>query len=81
MGSIACFVIAAPYRGHGLARRLLDAACERLAARGLEWVEAYPSKAGKSPQGNYRGPLQMYLDAGFEPWRESERYTTVRKRL
>ena len=30
VGSIACFVIASQYRGHGLARRLLDAACERL---------------------------------------------------
>jgi len=81
VGSIACFVIAAPYRGHGLARRLLDAACGRLAARGLDWVEAYPYRAGGSAQANYRGPLKMYQAAGFEPYRETERTLVVRRRL
>jgi uncharacterized protein YndB with AHSA1/START domain/GNAT superfamily N-acetyltransferase len=81
VGSIACFVIAAPYRGHGLARRLLDAACERLAACGLEWVEAYPQRAAGSAQANYRGPLEMYRAAGFQPYREAERTLVVRKRL
>jgi GNAT superfamily N-acetyltransferase/uncharacterized protein YndB with AHSA1/START domain len=81
VGSIACFVVAAPYRGHGLARQLLDAACDRLAARGLEWVEAYPGKAGDSPQSQYRGPLAMYIAAGFEPFRETDRQAVVRKRL
>lgn len=81
VGSIACFVVSAPYRGHGLARRLLDTACERLAARGLQWVEAYPPKEAGSPQHSYRGPLRMYLDAGFEPVREGGRHTVVRKRL
>lgn len=81
VGSIACFVIAAPYRGHGLATRLLDAACERLAARGLKWAEAYPARSGDSPQHNFRGPLAMYLAAGFEPYRELERQVVVRKRL
>ncbi len=81
VGSVACFVIAAPYRRHGLARRLLDAACGRLADRGVEWVEAYPPKDAKSPQGNYRGPLSMYLEAGFQPQREGDRYVVVRKKL
>ena len=81
VGSVACFVISAPYRRHGLARRLLDAACQRLSARGLQWVEAYPPKDAKSPQGNYRGPLSMYLEAGFESHREGDRYLVVRKKL
>lgn len=81
VGSIACFVIAAPYRGHGLARRLLDAACERLAASGLEWVEAYPQRSGATAQANYRGPLEMYQAAGFEPYREAGRTLVVRRRL
>jgi ribosomal protein S18 acetylase RimI-like enzyme len=82
VGSVACFVIAAPYRGHGVASKLLDAAIERLRARGLRAVEAYPSRTGDdTPQGNYRGPLSLYLGAGFEPYRELDRYVVVRKTL
>jgi ribosomal protein S18 acetylase RimI-like enzyme/uncharacterized protein YndB with AHSA1/START domain len=82
IGSVACFVIAAPYRGHGVASKLLDAAIERLRARGLRAVEAYPSRdSDESAQSNYRGPLDMYLRAGFEPYRELERHVVVRKVL
>jgi ribosomal protein S18 acetylase RimI-like enzyme len=81
VGSVACFVIAAPYRGHGVASRLLDAAVDRLRKRGLNAVEAYPSRDDDSAQGNYRGPLSMYLRAGFEVFRETDRHTFVRKTL
>ena len=81
VGSLACFVIAAPYRKHGVASALLDAALERLRARGVRVAEAYPARSQDSPQANYRGPLQMFLRAGFEPYRETERYFVVRKTL
>ena len=81
VGSVACFVIAAPYRGHGLASRLLDAAIDRLRERGIRAVEAYPARTPDSPQTNYRGPLSMFLRAGFEPYRETELHTIVRKTL
>lgn len=82
VGSIACFVIAAPYRQHGVASKLLDEAIERLRARGVREVEAYPSRGGDdSAQGNYRGPLEMYVRAGFEPYRELERHIVMRKKL
>jgi ribosomal protein S18 acetylase RimI-like enzyme len=81
VGSVACFVIAAPYRGHGIASRLLDVAVDRLRKRGLRAVEAYPSRDDDSAQGNYRGPLSMYLRAGFEVFRETERHIFVRKLL
>ena len=81
VGSLACFVIAAPYRGHGVATALLEAALERMRARGVEIAEAYPGKDVKSPQSNYRGPLSMYLAAGFQPHRETERHLIVRKTL
>ena len=82
VGSVACFVIAAPYRGHGMAAKLLDAAIERLRARGMRTIEAYPSRGGDdSPQSNYRGPLSMYVRAGFEPYRELDKYVVMRKRL
>jgi ribosomal protein S18 acetylase RimI-like enzyme len=82
VGSIACFVIASQYRGHGVATRLLDAAIERLKGRGLRAVEAYPRRQeDSSAQANYRGSLRMYENAGFEPYRETDRYFVMRKSL
>ena len=81
VGSLACFVIAAPYRKHGVASALLEAALERLRARGVKVAEAYPARTQDSAQANYRGPLQMFLRAGFEPYRETERHLIVRKTL
>jgi len=81
VGSVACFVIAAPYRGHGLAARLLDIAIERLRQSGVRAVEAYPRRSEDSAQANYRGPLSMFLRAGFEPYRETDRNLIVRKTL
>ena len=81
VGSVACFVVSSRYRGHGVASLLLDAAIERLRAKGLRAVEAYPSRKGESAQAHYRGPLSMFLHAGFAPYRETERYLVVRKAL
>ncbi|MEA3075693.1 MAG: hypothetical protein QOF60_601 [Actinomycetota bacterium] len=66
VGAIACFVVAPPYRGHGLARRLLDAAVEQFAAAGMKAIEVYPILDPKSPAGAYRGPVPLLLEAGFE---------------
>lgn len=82
VGSIGCFIVAAPHRGHGIATRLLDTALERLRAAGCRAVEAYPPRDRTSPQGGFRGPLPMYLAAGFEPYRdEPDRPLIVRKQL
>ncbi len=81
VGSLACFVIAAPYRRHGVAAALLEAALDRLRAQGVRVAEAYPARSSDSAQVNYRGPLQMFLRAGFEPYRETERHLIVRKTL
>jgi len=81
VGSIVCFVIAKPYRGHGIARSLLDAACEVLARRGLAFAEAYPRRHAESEADNYPGPLKMYLAAGFTIFREVDRCAIVRKPL
>lgn len=82
VGSVACFVIAAPYRGHGVATKLLDVAIDRLRARGVRAVEAYPRNEGdESAQAHYRGSLRMYEKAGFELYRDMGRYRIVRKQL
>jgi GNAT superfamily N-acetyltransferase len=80
-GAIVCFVIAPPYRGQGLAKKLLAGACDLLRAEGLEWVDAYPPKEARSEAGSYHGRLSMYLDAGFAKVRDLERYVVVRKEL
>jgi len=82
VGSVACFVIASQYRGHGVATRLLDAAIDRLRDRGLRAVEAYPRKEdGGSAQAHYRGSLTMFERAGFETYRDAGKYLIVRKPL
>jgi ribosomal protein S18 acetylase RimI-like enzyme len=81
VGSVACFVIAAPYRGHGVAASLLDAAIERLRQRGVRAVEAYPRRTEDSAQANYRGPIGMYLRAGFELYSDKDKSVIVRKTL
>ena len=81
VGSLSCFVIAAPYREHGIATRLLDRALQRMRERGLRAVEAYPTETDDAPQSNYRGPLQMFVRAGFEPYREAGKHRILRKTL
>jgi GNAT superfamily N-acetyltransferase len=81
VGSIVCFVVAAPFRGQGVAKHLLDAACDGLRARGLAIAEGYPRKRTGSDADAYHGPLDLYLGAGFEVFREGKRVVVVRKAL
>ncbi len=82
VGSIVCFVVAPPYRRHGLAAKLLDAALESFVERGFEVAEAYPNKAPSDDASAYHGPLSMYLDAGFtEVGALDEHLTVVQKNL
>jgi ribosomal protein S18 acetylase RimI-like enzyme len=80
-GAIVCFAIAPQYRGQGVARKLLEGACDLLRARGLAYVEAYPPKSPPTEAASYHGRLSMYLDAGFEQVRDGDRYVVVRKQL
>jgi GNAT superfamily N-acetyltransferase len=81
VGSILCFLVAPDYRKLGVGRRLLAAACDGLMEVGIEIAEAYPRRSAKSDASNYHGPLSMFLEAGFEPYREFEDYLIVRKPL
>jgi GNAT superfamily N-acetyltransferase len=81
VGAIVCFVIAPPYRGHGLARRLLEAALDGFRDQGLSWAEAYPRPEATTAAANYTGPLALYVEAGFEQVGEREGSPVVRRRL
>jgi GNAT superfamily N-acetyltransferase len=81
VGSIACFAVARLYRGLGLARYLLDAACAGFRAQGLRIAEAYPRVQAEGDAANYHGPLSLYLNMGFSPHLELEKVVVVRRDL
>ena len=80
-GAIVCYVVAPQYRGQGIARQLLDGACEMLRERGLRWVDAYPPLSARGDAGSYHGRMSMYADAGFEHVRDAGPYAVMRKAL
>ena len=65
VGTVMCFLVAPSLRGQGIATALLEAACQRLRAQGLRFVEANPRPNARSDGENHFGPLNMYLAAGF----------------
>lgn len=81
IGAIACFVVAPDWRRRGVARALLDAACDGFAAQGLAWAEAYPLADAASAAALHHGPIEMYLGAGFKTVREDDGTLCMRKRL
>jgi len=82
IGAIACFVIAPAFRGQGLARALLNKACDGLRERGFEWAEAYPRSDAANAAQQHHGPLAMYTAAGFVVVKnDGEAGLTVRKPL
>ena len=81
VGSIVCFVIAAPFRRQGVASRLLEAACDGFRQQGLAFAEAYPRLDTHADDENYPGPLGLYEAVGFEPFRQLEGVLIMRKPL
>jgi GNAT superfamily N-acetyltransferase len=77
--AVACFAIAPPYRGHGLARRLLDRVIADAPGRGADAVEAYPPTGDVTSGTNYRGGRRMYDAAGFTEVKVRARDTVVRR--
>jgi GNAT superfamily N-acetyltransferase len=77
---VSCFVIAPPYRRHGLAGKLLDRVLADAAARGAAFVEGYPFVASREDNdSNFRGSRSLYDARGFEPADERDRYTVMRR--
>ena len=79
---ISCFVIAPPYRRHGLAEKLLERVVADAPGRGVTHIEAYPpTEAREGDAANFRGPQSMYEAHGFEPVERRGRNTVMRLRL
>lgn len=77
---VSCFVVAPPFRRHGIAGALLDRVIADAETRSAAWVEAYPHNAPEgSDAGHFRGPRAMYDARGFVPVETRERYTVMRR--
>ncbi len=76
---VSCFVIAPPFRRHGIASALLDRVIADAPTRGAAWIEGYPlNQPEESDAGHFRGPRCMYDARGFEPIEVRQRDTVVR---
>ena len=77
---VSCFVVAPPFRRHGVASALLDRVIADAAARGASWIEGYPhNEPEPSDAGHFRGPRSMYEARGFQPVERHERFTVMRR--
>ena len=63
---ILCFVVAQEHQGRGVATALLNFALLDLPTLGFTRVEAAPLASGEFHDWGYRGPLSMFLKAGFD---------------
>jgi GNAT superfamily N-acetyltransferase len=76
---VSCFIVAPPFRRHGIASALLDRVIADASARAAVWIEGYPlNEPDNSDAGHFRGPRSMYDARGFEPIKVRERDTVVR---
>jgi len=85
--SVLCFVVAPGHRRKGVARNLLQAACDDAGVRGFEAVEGYalkqvPIEAGLPAEAElFRGPRQLFDRFGFEVADQTDRYWIMRLAL
>lgn len=77
---IACFVIAPPYRRHGLANTLLARVLADARSRNATYVEAYPlNSAAESDAGNNRGHRALFDAHNFDVVHERQHDTLMRR--
>ncbi|HEX4492388.1 MAG TPA: GNAT family N-acetyltransferase [Acidimicrobiia bacterium] len=79
--SVVCFVVAPPYRGHGVARELLATTIEALRASGATAVEAYPLRNPADGAAAYHGTVGMFEAAGFDVTRDDDHGIVMRRTL
>jgi GNAT superfamily N-acetyltransferase len=78
--AVSCFVVAPPFRRHGLAAALLDRVIADAPARGFAWIEGYPHNTPEaSDAAHFRGPRSMYDARGFRPIEIRDRDTVMRR--
>lgn len=81
VAAIVCLAVAPPYRGHGVARRLVDGAIERVRSLGATAVEAYPVRDPSDASAAYHGTVDMFTAAGFAVVSDDQHGIVMRKAL
>jgi GNAT superfamily N-acetyltransferase len=81
VAAIVCLAVAPPYRGHGVARRLVDAAVEHLRDAGVVAIEAYPVRDPSEASAAYHGTVGMFTDAGFDLVSDDDNGITMRRSI
>jgi GNAT superfamily N-acetyltransferase len=77
--AVSCFVVAPPFRRHGVASALLDRVIADAPGRGAAWVEGYPiNEPEHGDAHHFRGLRSMYDARGFQPVITRERDTIMR---
>ncbi len=77
---VSCFVVAPPFRRHGVASALLDRVIEDAPSRRAAWIEGYPRNEPEAGDaGHFRGRRSMYEARGFVPVEVRGRDTVVRR--
>lgn len=80
--AVSCFVVAPPFRRHGVASALLDRVIADAAGRGAAWVEGYPRNGPQDGDAHqFRGPRSMYEARGFQAIMKRERDTVMRLKI
>jgi len=80
IGAITCFVVAKAHRRTGIARTLLEAACEGLRAQGLAIAEAMPKAQAGTDAENHFGPRSLFEAAGFATHRHTDDGLVIMRR-
>ncbi len=79
---VPCFLIAPGRRRQGIARQLLEAACEAFERRGYRRLLGKPVRGVTTSADNAFGPLAIFIEAGFSVLFEDEKGNVyVEKRL
>jgi len=77
---VSCFVVAPPYRQHGIASLLLDRVIADASGRGAGWVEGYPrNEPNNTDADHFRGPRSIYESRGFETVEQRDRDQVMRR--
>ena len=63
--SIVCFTVQPDMRRKGIAKAMLDCACQYAAENGYDYVEGYPAH-GKFSVSDCGGSVEMYTSRGFD---------------
>jgi GNAT superfamily N-acetyltransferase len=79
--AVTCFVINPDYRRMGIARTLLEHACDDYAAKGSDILEAYPVLAENTCAAHYHGHPAMFIAAGFHLCKEYAGFGCMQKYL